>query len=705
MADLRILQNSFSAGELSPALWARTDMAKYRSGLKMALNVVLHPHGGVSNRAGMEFLGEVALSEKPTRMIPFIFNSDQAYILEFGHYSIRFYRDGGLILKHGVPYQISSPYNSSQLFDIIEAQEADVMFLAHEEHAPQKLSRYADDHWVMETVNFGTKIESPKGITATATRDSYALRQERSHKPFETRTSYFYKVSAISEESGESLPSYAATCYNDLITESAENKVTWNAVSGARAYHIYKCQSTSGSFGYIARVEGALEFIDRNVTPDFSDGPRQMQTLFQGVGTYPRLVAFIEQRLAFAASVNEPQTVWMSRTANYENFDICHPLKADDAIVFRIKSAQANEIRALISRKGVLILTSGAEWLVDGGMNSDAITPSSLRVVNQGYRGCSRVRPLMIGNAVLFSQNRGGVIRDLSFDFGEDGFTDKDLTILARHLFEGREIRSWAFSQSPSSIVWVVLEDGSLLSLTYMKEHDIWGWTRHETDGHFEDVAVIGEGREDAVYCIVRRRIGEQEKRYIERFCTRYFTTVEDAFFVDSGLSYEGEAIDRVFVPHLKGKQLVALVDGNVVRGLVADRLTGEVMLPVAGIKIHIGLPYEAVIQTLDLDLGQIPGLGTVQGRMLAISKVVLRVEKTRGIWIGSSFGLKDKSKLIEYKQRSTEAWNEAIQAYSGDIEITPHWNWSCGGNLVVKQFDPLPMTILAVMGDVAIGR
>jgi len=90
---------------------------------------------------------------------------------------------------------------------------------------------------------------------------------------------------------------------------------------------------------------------------------------------------------------------------------------------------------------------------------------------------------------------------------------------------------------------------------------------------------------------------------------------------------------------------------------------------------------------------------------MTSISNMVLRVEKTRGIFVGGAKGLSDKSRLVEYKQRSIEAWNEAICAYTGDIAMTPHWDWARGGNLVVKQFDPLPMTILAVMGDVAIGR
>ena len=73
MPDLRAYQPSFTAGELSPALHARVDLAKYGSGLKTAINLFIHPHGGASNRAGLEFINEVKASANLARLIPFQF--------------------------------------------------------------------------------------------------------------------------------------------------------------------------------------------------------------------------------------------------------------------------------------------------------------------------------------------------------------------------------------------------------------------------------------------------------------------------------------------------------------------------------------------------------------------------------------------------------------------------------------------------------
>jgi len=172
----------------------------------------------------------------------------------------------------------------------------------------------------------------------------------------------------------------------------------------------------------------------------------------------------------------------------------------------------------------------------------------------------------------------------------------------------------------------------------------------------------------------------------------------------DCGLTYEG-APDATIggLEHLEGQDVVALSDGNVVRNLTVSG--GSVTLPNAGSKVHVGLPMVATMQTLDLDLGAVQGLGTVQGRMKSVSEVTLRVENSRGIWLGPKDGERGSDRLVEYKQRSTEAWNEAIGLYTGDLRMTTHWDWSTGGNVWIKQFDCLPMTILAVAPDVTLGR
>lgn len=694
MSDLRAYQPSFTAGELSPALWARTDLAKYMVGLKSAKNLFIHPHGGASNRAGLEFCGEVKTSANETRLIPFQFNTEQTYVLEFGNLYMRVYKNGEVVVSGGVPYEVVTPYPAARVADLVVTQEADVMYITHVMHAPRKLSRLADDNWSLTTPTFAPEIAAPGAPTVTKPGDT-------SGETGYDATVYKYRVSSISSENGEeSLPSGVGQVTNDLSIAGGINRVSWSAVSGAERYIVYK--EDNGVYGYIGGTEGT-SFDDENITADLADTPQTGYNPFVGAGNFPRCSTFVDQRLAFASTLNNPQACWFSQSANYENFGFSRPRKVSDGFEFRIRSRQVNEIRSLLQTRGLMVLTSGGEFVVTGGQE-EYLAPDTIVVKNQGYRGASKVQPVVVGNVVLFAQERGGVIRDFSYEFAEDSFVGKDLTILARHLFEDQTIKAWAYAQSPYSIVWCVLESGDLVSLTYIKEHDVWGWTRHETDGTFEDVTVVAEGQEDVPYFVVKRTIGGVAKRYIERLHTRSFASIEGAFFVDSGLTYSGVPADMISgLDHLEGKEVVALADGNVVRGLTVT--SGAITLPFEASIAHIGLPYEATLKTLDIDLGQISGLGTVQGRQKSVSEVTFRVEKTRGIWLGTTEETRESGKMIEYKQRSTEAWNEAIQLYTGDLRITPLPDWTNGGNVVVTQFDPLPMTILAIMPDISVGR
>ena len=352
MADLRTYQPSFTAGELSPALWARVDLSKYASGCKTAVNLFIHPHGGASNRAGLEFVNELKTTGV-ARTVAFQFNTSQSYILEFGEVYGRVYRDGGLVLTtaskaisavtqaspgvvtsaahgyvngqeisisgivgmtslngpnwivrnvtantftleslHGVAlntsalpayvsggtiravYEFVSPFTAGNLQGVTYLQEADVLYFFSTLYAPRKLSRLADDNWVFSTPTFAPSMVAPTGVAAVKLVGTA------------TTTVYSYKVSAISDATGEeSLPSAAATVSADLTISGNKNRVSWTAAAGAARYVVYKLDN--GVYGYIGGTEG-LTFDDENITADLADTPQKGINPFTGVGNYPR---------------------------------------------------------------------------------------------------------------------------------------------------------------------------------------------------------------------------------------------------------------------------------------------------------------------------------------------------------------------------------------------------------------------------------
>jgi regulation of enolase protein 1 (concanavalin A-like superfamily) len=192
----------------------------------------------------------------------------------------------------------------------------------------------------------------------------------------------------------------------------------------------------------------------------------------------------------------------------------------------------------------MIIGTAGTEWKMSA--HSATITASSVDIKVQSHWGTSFICPMVVGDGVLFVQYGSKIIRDLQYSLEADGYRGNDLTIFAPHLFEDYTVACWSYQRSPNNIVWVIRSDGKLLGLTYLKEHDVWGWHLHETDGEYETLATVPDGNgNDVTYTIVKRTIGGVTARYVERFVERLEDSdLDNAFFVDSGLSLDNTGSD-----------------------------------------------------------------------------------------------------------------------------------------------------------------
>lgn len=275
-------------------------------------------------------------------------------------------------------------------------------------------------------------------------------------------------------------------------------------------------------------------------------------TIGPSSGTYPSVVAYYQQRRVYASTLNRPNTYFFSQPGSFKNMDFSTPSVDDDAIVGNPWAQQVNGIQFMTPMTtGLITLTGNGAWLVNGGNNS-AITPSSQTAQAQAYNGSSpTIPPLVINYNMLYVQSKGSIVRDLSFNFLVNVFTGDDKTLLSDHLFNFHQLKQWAYSEEPYKLVWAVRDDGILLSLTYLKEQEIYGWARHDTNGIVVGVCSITEPPVDAVYTIVKRFIpGEnQYKYYSERMDDRNWETVEDCFCVDAGLSYPMTYPNATLIP------------------------------------------------------------------------------------------------------------------------------------------------------------
>ena len=571
---------SFVSGEFSAKLDGRTDFQKYNSSCKTLENFLIHPQGAATRRVGTQFIAEVKSSAAKTRLIPFEFSTTQTYIMEFGNNYIRFFKDKGQITSGGSAYEISSPYATSELFDIKFAQSADVMYLCHPNHDVRKLSRTGHTSWTLATVSF-TGSPSP-------------------------------------------------------------------AISGA--------------------------------------------------DNRPSCVSFFEQRLVFANTNNNPQTLFFSKSGDYENMTT--GTNADDAMIYTIASNQVNAIQFLKTQRTLIVGTTGGEFTVSADGTNASITPTNILINRQSSYGSANVDAIPAGNATLFLQRAKRKIRELAYNFDVDGYQAADMTIL-NDTVTTSGINEMAYQQSPDSILWCVRDDGVLAGLTYQRAEQVTAWHRHILGGAFgngsavvESVASIsGAINEDELWVIVKRTINGATKRYVECFADFDFdeTTSTDFRFLDSHLTYDGSATTTLSgLSHLEGQSVSILADGSAHTNKTVS--SGAITLDRSVTKAVVGLSYDSVLQTMRIEGGAAEG--TSQGKTKRISKVVLRLFETVGVKVGPSL---TNLETIPFRTTSSPMGTPVSTFIAGDKEIEFNDDFNSDGFIFVKQDQPLPCSVLAI--------
>lgn len=819
MPNTKISQRSFSGGELSPEMLGRIDDVKFQTGLALCRNYIVKPHGPVTNRPGFEFIAETKDSSKVSRLIPFTFSDSQTLALEFGEGYIRLFTLGAALmlaatpaawgtgasyaigdlvstggnnyycaiahtsgtfptdlaagkwaLIHATVYEVPTPYQAADLFGIHYVQSGDVLTLVHPSYAPRELRRYANfedgnPRWVFSTVSFGATLAAPDPPMVSdegATEDKY---------------DYYYVVTTVGSDGLESAHSGMGFVSSNLFETGCTITIDWTAVSGAVRYNVYKKQG--GQFGFIGTTT-ETELLDDNIAPDMSRTPPIYDTVFNTANAYPRAVSYHEQRRCFAGTNSLPATLWMTKSGSERNMSYSIPVRDDDRIAVRVAAREANIIRHIVPLSELILLTNQAEWRVTS-VNSDAITPSSISIKPQSYIGASDVQPTIVNNSLVYCAARGGHVRELGYNWQASGYVTGDLSLRATHLFDGFTLADQCYSKAPYPVLWFVSSSGKLLGFTYIPEQQIGGWHQHDTDGLFESCVSLPEGTEDALYVIVNRTIGGNTKRYVERMSVQLFGDLEDCFFVDSGLTYDGRSTDgstmtltggttwgpeetltltastakfshpaltdvgdevvlmlgddeyrlRIVgltsttvasvvvdrtppvalrsnatadwafardsisgLSHLEGETVSVLAEGAVQNSKVVS--SGAITLDVPAYLVHAGLPIVADVKTLPAVL-QAEAFG--QGRFKNVNKAYPRVYRTSGVWAGP-----DEDHLVEYKTRTAEPYGEPPSLKSEEIEILLTPAWGAEGSVFIRHTDPLPITILGITLDIAIG-
>ncbi|WP_343684003.1 hypothetical protein [Asticcacaulis sp.] len=672
------------------------------------------------------------------------------------------------VAMSGLYYELPLPYAEADLAGIRYVQSADVLTLTHENYPPAEIRRYGAQKWVYAPIVFGTTIAAPSLVYATATpaatspgtptTQSYVVtavdKSGGESIASSASTGASFTISSANWPSGEielsgavsgqwstgdfvevSASANDGTYVVDVITpigtglgatteltlralggdrvsltgsgggvatrlgvrnnlndDGAYNTIRWGAVAGADRYYVYK--SSNGLYGYVGQTDQTI-FTDDNIAADVSKTPPVNSNPFSGAGNYPRAVSYFEQRRTFGGTLNASQNLWLTRPGTESNLNRSVLVRDDDAISFKVAARQINAIQHIVPLQALVLLTNSAVWRVQS-VNSDALTPTSISVKPQSFIGANDVQPVLASENLIYVSARGGHLREVSYSWQKTGYVTGDLSRYNPAMFDTFDITDMAVSESPYPIIWCVSTSGDLISVTYVPEESVSGLAKHDTDGVFESVACVAEGDEDFLYCVVRREVNGQSVRYVERMESRLFGEQVNAFFVDAGARYSGAPVTTLNsgLTHLEGETVSILADGAVHPQRVVTG--GAITLEEPASVVAVGLPIQADIQTLPIVL-EIDGLG--QGRAKNVNRVYPRVSESSGIFAGPNF-----DNLREHKQRTIETYGQPPQLVSDEIEIVLDGEWQEGGQICIRQSDPLPVTIVSVSAEVSIG-
>jgi len=408
-------------------------------------------------------------------------------------------------------------------------------------------------------------------------------------------------------------------------------------------------------------------------------------------------VTFFEQRLVFANSNNNPQTLWFSKNGDYLNFTV--GTADDDALIYTIASNQVNAIRYLSATRVLTVGTTGGEYVVTA-TSDGPVTPTTTLIRKYSNYGSAATQPVQVADVTLFLQRGNRKVREFRYsgDVNASAYQAPDMTILAEHITNGG-ISQFAYQQEPDSVIWAVRDDGVLVGMTYRREEEVVAWHKHIIGGTFgsgqavvESIATLPtDTGEDELYMIVKRTINSVTKRYVEVLKPFEFGSDSTAaFFVDSGLAYSGSAVTSLSaMHHLEGETVSVLANGATHPDVTVTN--GAVALTFAATSAAIGYGFTSSMQTMRIESGSVDG--TSQGKPKRIHGLTIRLYETVGIEIGNDEGELDR---IPFRD-SSMAMDTAIPLFTGDKDIEFPGGYVDDDRLYVRQTQPLPMTVLAL--------
>lgn len=672
MSKVFHLQSSFNTGVLDTSMNARVDVKQYYNGVSQGDNVLCIPQGGLKRRPGMEFVADAG---EECRVVEFVFNLNQKYLLVFRNNAIDVYNNDVFQVT------VVTTYTTAELMGLRYAQSADTMIIVHADHAPALFQRNGSHIlWTLTDITFTAipqfdfnDASSPTGVdsvhavtfnTATA-GDTFKLNLEGIDTyELAIRTGYIGVdddiVNALYDLPNTKGSGITCTIGGSpttaTITLTGENYGDWSPITGR-----FIQAAGAATISSVATV-----------------GAPRSEDVWSATRGWPKTVTFHEGRLWFGGSELRPVSLWGSRVNEFFNFDIGRS-RDDQAIDIALDSDQYDSITSVFSGRSLQVFTAGAEYYI----KASPITPENIGVLRQTQYGSKFINPKLIDGATVFIQRTGKAVREFVYAFEEESYLSNSTSLLSPDLIIDPVdmVATSGTSNDDSNYIYIVNSDGTMAVFNTLREQNVAGWTRWETTGEILNLAVIG----DDIYFSVKRTVNSSDEYYIEK-------TNIDAY-TDSAVIYATPGTATLTgLTHLEGEEVRVRADESVMGNETVA--SGQVIIDrVAVTSAEVGFNFDATIKTMPIEKDVGPGININGEKRIVNCAVVMK--ETLGITINDY--------IVPFRSFGAAVLDEPITPFTGKKEMYL-LGWSKTAQVTIKQIDPTPMTILGLSLEVEVG-
>lgn len=699
MAKINLIKNNFTSGELSKKIWLRTDLQQYKNGLKEAFNVLPIIEGGIRKRGGTQAIAQTAGA---VRILPFTLSHSQAFILVFKPNQIDILDPEGVFIK-----SLTTPYTAADIKELNYCQNRHQFYIAHPKH-PLKWLRTSEDltNWSIDDFQYAVppleEIDTPSIAVKPSEKAAgkKAILTASLYEAYDNTKRYlvgdvcwhvmpvgriYFRAIRITQgnvPTGGTLdatgpvpdPNWGVTSVTqaDAFTAADVNKFAFINEGIIRIDEFISKSEVRGEI--LLKLSTDIEAIANSWT--------FKQDIFTSNLGYPKAVTMYQQRLVLGGTTSYPNYVWFSRVGDVTNF---LPTVSDgDSFTVSASSDQLSNVLHLAQSRGVVVFTGGSEQSISA---TTTLSPTNANIVESTAYGITEsIRPIKVGSELLFVQKSGERLRSLIYDYSVDSLVSNELTVLASHIAKDHGgFKEMVYQQEPDSIVWFVMNDGTISSLTLNREQSVNSWSQHNIGGKaLSTLTLPSAAGADRLYFLVNRNGTIQVEQ------------LKEGLLLDSVIKVPVQHNKPCIVENplvsLLGDEIAAYFnDGESIYSLPilnreGNTLTIDCEMSVGD--IYIGRKFTARISLFPPE---------IQGSPATSSPALFKINHIN-LYLYETINPKVNGEMVELKQ-FTENVFEAPKPYTGSKRVEMNgWNTFDDFKLTIEQDEPLPFHITAVV-------